>query len=128
VEALERELGIQLPEDYKKIAMAHQGMAPVPEVVDVGSGNTVVCELLTITNDPEFSAYSMARVYGHLKSYLPAGIYPFASTGAGDFICFDYRNSAVAPKVVFYFTEEAGQSAFHPIADSFTEFLARLHD
>jgi hypothetical protein len=30
--------------------------------------------------------------------------------------------------VVFYFTEAPDPEAIYPVADSFTEFLAKLHD
>ncbi|MBN1207115.1 MAG: SMI1/KNR4 family protein [Myxococcaceae bacterium] len=128
VAALEEELSVTLPDDYKRVAVLHQGMAPDPCVLDIGTGNTVICELLTISKDPEFRAYSMAHACEHFKPHLPAGVYPFASTGAGDLICFDYREAAHAPKVIFYFTEEAGKGALHPVADSFTDFLSMLHD
>jgi hypothetical protein len=70
----------------------------------------------------------MSDTHALLKPYLPSGIYLFASTATGDFICFDYRHAPEAPSVVFYFTEAAGEEAIHPVASSFSEFLARLHD
>lgn len=130
VEALERSWGVNLPDDYKSVAMIHQGMMPEPHVIDIGKGNNVVCELLTISEseDERLRIYSMADTYDLVRPHIPANVYPFASTGSGDFICFDYRSSPEAPKVVFYFTEAPGEDALFPVADSFTEFLAKLHD
>lgn len=68
------------------------------------------------------------EVYWSIQPHVPQGIYPFAATGAGDFICFDYRRSQTAPSVVFYFAEDEGEEAIYPIAGSFTEFLSKLHD
>jgi cell wall assembly regulator SMI1 len=130
VESLERTWGVKIPEDYKQVAMMHQGMTPYPHVIDIGTGNTVISELLTISEseDDDLRIYSMSETYELIKPHVPPGIYPFASTSAGDFICFDYRSSPDTPKVAFYFTEEAGEGAIHPVADSFTEFLSKLHD
>jgi cell wall assembly regulator SMI1 len=128
VQVLEKEWGVRLPEDYKRIAMTHQGMAPEPCVLDMGGGNTVVSELLTISEDEEFRAYSMSDTHALLEPYLPERVYPFASTATGDFICFDYRHDPEAPGVVFYFAEAMGVEAIHPVAGSFSEFLSRLHD
>lgn len=128
VESVEREWGVKLPEDYKHIAIIHQGMSPHPCVLDVGRTNTAVSELLTLSVDPDRRNYAMLHAYPIIKPLVPAGIYPFAGTGTGDYICFNYRTSATAPKVVFYFTEALGEDAIYPVADSFTDFLSKLHD
>lgn len=130
VERLEKAWGVKLPEDYKQVAMQYQGMTPFPDVIDIGKGNTVVSELLTISasEDEDLRIYSMADTYDLIKDHVPRGIYPFAGTGAGDFICFDYRSDPTTPKVIFYFTEEAGEQAIHWVADNFSEFLSKLHD
>ena len=130
VEALEKAWGVKLPEDYKQVALMHQGMTPFPHVLDIGTGNTVISELLTISEseDEDLRIYSMSDTYDLIKTYIPQGVYPFATTATGDFICFDYRSSPDAPKVIFYFTEEAGEHALHHVAYSFTEFLSKLHD
>ena len=128
VEALERAWGVRLPEDYKRVAMIHQGMGPDPCVIDTDRGNVVMSELLTISEDEEFRAYSMSNTHKLIQPHVPAGIYPFASTANGDFLCLDYRNSPSPPMIVFYFTEAAGEEAIHPVADSFSKLLSKLHD
>jgi cell wall assembly regulator SMI1 len=129
-ESLEKAWGVKLPEDYKQVAMTHQGMTPYPHVLDIGTGNTVISELLTISKceDDDLRIYSMSETYELIKPHVAPGIYPLASTSAGDFICFDYRRSPDTPKIVFYFTEAAGEGAIYPVADNFTEFLSKLHD
>ncbi|MFY0528855.1 SMI1/KNR4 family protein [Archangium gephyra] len=128
VEALERAWGVELPEDYKRVAMMHQGMAPEPCVLDTDRGNVVMSELLLISESEEFRAYSMSDTYKLIHPYVPVGVYPFASTANGDFLCFDYRGSPSAPRVVFYFTEASGEEAIEPVAEDFTHLLSRLHD
>jgi cell wall assembly regulator SMI1 len=128
VASIERDWGVKLPDDYKQIAITCQGMSPNPCVLDLGRSNTAVSELLTLSVDPSRRSYAMRHVYQVIKHLVPAGIYPFAGTGTGDYICFDYRTSATAPKVIFYFTEAPGEEALYPVADSFTDFLSKLHD
>jgi len=128
VARLEQEWSISLPLDYKSLAITHQGMAPTPYVLDVGRGDTAVCELLTISLDEEHWGSSMSEIYKSIRQHVPRGIYPFAAAEGGDFICFDYRSSPEAPTVVFYFAEAEGDEAIYPIAGSFTEFLSKLHD
>jgi len=128
VEALEKEWGITFPDDYKSIVMRYQGMTPIPYVLDIGSRDNVICELLTVSVDEQRRSAAMSHVYQRIKHLVPAGIYPLAGTGTGDYVCFDYRASAIAPKVVFYFTDALGEEALHPVASSFTDFLSKLHE
>jgi len=128
VEALEKEWGITFPDDYKSIVMRYQGMTPIPYVLDIGSRDNVICELLTVSVDEQRRSSALSHVYQRIKHLVPAGIYPLAGTGTGDYICFDYRTSAKAPKVVFYFTDALGEEAIHPVAGSFTDFLSMLHE
>jgi cell wall assembly regulator SMI1 len=128
IEAQEQEWGITFPDDYKRVVMEHQGKTPIPYVIDIGRTNNVICELMTVSVDEQRRSYAMRHVYPLIKNLVPAGIYPFAGTGTGDYMCFDYRASATAPKVVSYFTDFLGEEALYPVADSFTDFLSKLHD
>jgi cell wall assembly regulator SMI1 len=128
IETLEQEWGVTFPDDYKRAVMDYQGMTPVPFVIDIGSSDNVICELLTVSVDEQQPSSALSHVYRLIKHLVPAGIYPFAATGTGDYICFDYRASAGAPKVVFYFTDALGEEALYPVADSFTDFLSKLHE
>lgn len=91
-------------------------MAPDPCVVDTDRGNVVMPELLTISESEEFRAYFMSDTHKLIQPHVSAGIYPFASTASGDFLCFDYRNSLSAPRIVSYFTEASGEETIHPVA------------
>lgn len=84
-------------------------MTPIPYVIDIGSSDNVICELLTVSMDEQKHSAALPHAYQSIKHLVPASIYPFVGTGTGDYICFDYRSS-------------------HPVADSFTDFLSKLHD
>jgi hypothetical protein len=124
IDTIEQQWGVVLPEEYKDVAGRYQGMTPTPYVLDVERGNTTVCVLLTFTRDESRRTYFILSAYDVLKNHIPHGIYPFAMTGAGEYICFDYRDSPGGPKIVLVTVE----TDIYPIADSFSEFLLKLHD
>lgn len=124
IEQLEQEWGVRLPLEYKKLVALYQGMAPEPSVFDAGKLRDVFCVLLTIIVDEEKESYSVVRAYDILKPHIPAGIYPFGKTSGGEYLCFDYRTPPDHPKVVLVTVEAFIRS----VADSFTEFMDRLHN
>jgi cell wall assembly regulator SMI1 len=128
IASLERSWGVILPNDYKEVISMHQGMSPYPDALNIGKGEDAIAALLIISLDEQQRAYSMKDTYAQVKPHVPSGVYPFAVTGSGDYICFDYRSSPHEPKVVFYFSEDAGEEAIHPLAESFSDLLTKLHD
>ncbi|HVG63290.1 MAG TPA: SMI1/KNR4 family protein [Hyalangium sp.] len=121
---LEQEWGVKLPETYKALVTAYQGMTPEPCVMNVGRGTSVFNVLLTIKSHPEQEGYSVRRIHEVLKPYVPAGIFPFGETPGGESICFDYRNGSLEPKIVLVTVE----AFIYPIADSLTDLLNQLHE
>jgi hypothetical protein len=121
---LEHEWGVRLPEEYKALVSAYQGMSPEPAVFDVGRGNNVFTVLLTIKEHEGRESYSVTSAYEVLKPLVPEGIFPFASTAGGEFLCFDYRNCSEQPQIVFITVE----TFIYPVADSLTSLLEQLHD
>lgn len=122
---LEQEWGVKLPEEYKTLVAAYQGMAPLPGVFSVGPKSTGVFNvLLTIKCHEGREGYCVRRVHEVLKPYMPKGIFPFAETPGGESICFDYRANPAQPKIVLLTVE----TFIYPIADSLADFLNKLHD
>lgn len=124
LEQLEKQLGVSFPESYKQLVSRYQGMAPEPSLFNVEGGKNIFCALLTVSTFEEHESYSMLSTYELLKPCLPVDIYPFATTGGTGYICFDYRNAASQPTVVFV----TMAATVHPIAASFEEFLEGLHE
>lgn len=124
LEQLEQQWGIKLPEQYKQIVSAYQGMTPEPSVFKVGRGDDVFCVLLTIPVVEEREYYSVSKSYDILKPHMPAGLYPFGQTSGGEHLCFDYRGSPPQPRVVLLTVE---MNAL-PVANSFQEFLEGLYE
>jgi len=125
IRSVEQALGIRFPEDFRQIAMIHQGQTPRPNVFTVGNDASVFNNLFIFRDEPE--ADSFLKVYDLDKRYAPAGVYSFATDPGGNRIGFDYRASPDAPSIVFYDTEQEGDEAITFLAASFTEFLDSLY-
>ncbi|WP_434379775.1 SMI1/KNR4 family protein [Melittangium boletus] len=124
LEPLEKTWGITLPEEYKRVVVSHQGQAPCPCVFRVGRGANVFAVLLTVTHDAERASYSIRESYSLLRPHVAPGLYPFGKTSGGEYLCFEYKNSSARPGVVLVTVD----MTVHPVARSFEELLAGLHD
>lgn len=124
IQQLEASWGVRLPEDYKELVSAHQGMTPDPGSFKVGRGSNAFNVLLTITRDEKSVSYSAQHVYDVIRPHVPAGIHPFGETPGGEQLCFDYREGAEQPRVVLVTVE----MFIYPVANSFREFLAGLFE
>jgi len=124
LDQLESDWGVQLPDDYKKLISLHQGMTPVPNSFNVGRSSNALSVLLTVTRDPTHEEYSIQHTYETFRPHLPPHIYPFGDTPGGEPVCFDYRGSPDQPRIVLVSTE----ASIHPVANSFTEFMAGLYN
>ncbi|KFA93173.1 SMI1/KNR4 family protein [Archangium violaceum] len=124
LDQLEHQWNVKLPQQYRELVLEHQGMGPEPCAFDVGTGNDAFSVLLIVSADREKEAYSVKQARRVLEPHVPAGIFPFALTPGGEYLCFDYRESSEQPKVTLVTVE----MFIYPVADSFTDFMARLHD
>lgn len=124
LERLEAMWGVELPAEYKRVVSAHQGMTPDPCVFKVGRGANVFNVLLTVTRDDARASYSIQDSYNLIRSHVPRGLYPFGKTPGGEYLCFDYRDSAHDPRIVLVTVE----MSIHAVADSFRALLEGLHD
>jgi len=111
---------VVFPEDYINCVSENQGKSPEPSIFKIGKeGEESVFNVLYHFEENEPSYY-----IGNVnKESLANNIYPFAEDPAGNYICFDYRNSDKNPKIVFANTEIEGEEAITFLADSFTEFM-----
>jgi hypothetical protein len=123
VRRAERALRVRLPPDFLEVARGHQGAAPEPARVDLPDGSvTAVGHLLHFEEEPGTS--NIVHRGFPLLGALAKGIIPFADDIGGDLFCFNYRKTPEHPTVV-YWSVDTGTV---PIADTFTAFVALLHD
>jgi cell wall assembly regulator SMI1 len=89
IQSVEEALGIRFPNDFRQIAMAHQGQVPKPNKFAVGKDASIFNNLLIFGDEPKYA--SLLRVHQLEEEYVPDGIYSFATDPGGNGICFDYR-------------------------------------
>ncbi|WP_283750453.1 SMI1/KNR4 family protein [Bacillus cereus] len=139
------QLGFQLPQDYIDCVKINGGASVLPEEFNVG--NVERCFGSLFSFDEESSEY-IVKKYEIYKPTLPQNVFPIANDPAGNLICLDYKNNTENPMVVFWEHENAGEkemlmrqeglteaqveelareNVFY-IADTFTDFLSKLHD
>ena len=136
--------GIRLPEDYKEFLLTFNGgyVDRVNDYFEVGSWNAFcVDELLGLTEDPETSIST--RRFSNFFEYIDARLLEFGYA-SGEILYLDLRETAAYGKIYIRahdsapndpiliddegFTPEDYEEAqlFHPVADSFSEFVAML--
>ena len=138
-------LGVKFPSDYIECVAINNGANAEPRLFDVENREKVFGTLLSFDeNNDEF----IVSVYNDYKLTLPKEIVPIAFDPAGNLICFDYKDDKNKPTVVFWEHENAGEkemlmreeglteeqveelareNVFY-IADTFSDFLDKLHD
>ncbi|HEX5746342.1 MAG TPA: SMI1/KNR4 family protein [Archangium sp.] len=123
LDRLEQQWKVKLPELYRELVSAYQGMGPAPCAFDVGTGNDAFSVLLIVSDDREKEAYSINKAHRVLEPHVPAGILPFGLTPGGEYLCFDDRDSPGQPRVVLVTAE----MSIRPVADNFTLFMNGLY-
>ncbi|MGG2134686.1 SMI1/KNR4 family protein [Bacillus sp. S2(2024)] len=139
------QLGFQLPQDYIDCVKINGGASVLPEEFNVG--NVERCFGSLFSFDEESSEY-IVKKYEIYNLTLPQKVFPIANDPAGNLICLDYKNNTENPIVIFWEHENAGEkemlmrqeglteaqveelareNVFY-IADTFTDFLSKLHD
>ncbi|MCY8232267.1 SMI1/KNR4 family protein [Priestia filamentosa] len=146
IKKVEEKLNVIFPEDYKQCIRTNHGARPKRDIFEVEGMERVFGALLMIQT-PE-KAIDILRVYENYKLTLPKNVIPFADDPSGNLICFDYKNHSENPIVVFWEhedawekemlmkeeglseeeAEEVARENIFYVADTFTEFLQKLHE
>ncbi len=123
VRAAERALRIRFPADLLAVARVQQGAVPTPAKITLPDGAvTAVKHLLHFAEEPGMQNI-VARQFP-VANVLDKGVIPFAEDIGDDLFCFNYRETPDTPSVVFWSVD----SGIIPLAASFTEFVALLHE
>lgn len=127
VAALERDLGVVFPEDYRLFLINYQGGVPNQtdfEIDDPRKRNVGVGQFLGVARErhAEFITGALDILHGR----LPARMIPIGIGGGGDFVLLDLRQEQ--PQIVYWHHEREGlKDQFTFVAPSFTDFLSMLH-
>ena len=138
------QLGFQLPQDYIDCVKINGGASVLPEEFKVG--NVERCFGSLFSFDEESSEY-IVKKYEIYKPTLPQKVFPIAIDPAGNLMCLDYKNNTENPIVVFgsmrmlakrnvnasrrfnrSTSRRTGKRKCIFVANTFTEFLSKLHD
>jgi cell wall assembly regulator SMI1 len=137
IQALEQELGIQLPSDYRQFLLTHNGGRPTPAH-------------FPLTGDPLNSSggihwfygihrgrerhYNLRKAYDVFQDRMPANFFPIACDPGGNQICLSVAGE---DRETVYFwdhefesldDEKPGYENVYFIANSFTELLNSLRE
>jgi len=130
VRSVERQWGIQFPQEYVECVQEFHGGRPSLECFDFPRRKEAVLNhLLGFVDGADLT---ITQVYDSVKDRLPDGVFPFADDPFGNLICFDYRNATTSsPSVVFWDHEVAfsdRERATSHVTNSFNEFVNMLYN
>jgi hypothetical protein len=138
VHEAEKTLGLKFPPDYVELITRHNDASNPKESsfhLVTSEGRRVGSNfgaLISLQRRAQTEGGAGPDLYGAIRllgDQLPERIVPFALTGHGDFICFDYTSSTDQPTVVYFSHEEAfTEHAIVPLASSLSDFLDLLHE
>ena len=120
IKKLESIIGVAIPDDYAECVMENNAGYPSLKAFETTAGTErIFNNLLSLDERKD------VNIFNTYESVLDAtenkALLPFAEDPFGNYICFDFSDSAA--KVVFW-EHETGKS--EAISAAFTEFLAKL--
>ena len=132
-QAIEDIIGVKLPQSYKDVIKACDGGYPIKEdfeYFDTYFNQKVVSGIGCFLRLNDSPTLGFTHQFKHPPEDFPVGIIAFATTGGGDYICFDYRldSAKLDPSIVYWNHEaESGEDVTF-IAKDFEEFLGFLYE
>lgn len=109
-----------LPNDYKETVALYNGGRPDKSSVKVDSRERVFKSLLSFNTEDKENIFD---VHKWLESKLHKNLVPFAIDPAGNYFCFDYKNSDKMS--VVYWNHE--NQSISKICNNFSELLEELY-
>jgi len=138
VEWFEQSYRVKLPAAYVEILLSSNGAELVTSIFEYNGNEFVLERFLCLLDNPRddnvHGWYDLSSVLTQLDARLiedqdliGMNLIPFAVVFGGDFVCLDYRESAV-PRIVLWFHEESDDFApvTKVVADSFEAFVEML--
>lgn len=131
LDAVERRLGVRLPEDYRRFLLTFNGGRPVPAnfVVSVDAEPRWMRVHFFFGVDDDVDSTDLLWNFDTLSGRLPRHVVPIASDEFGNCFCLDIRRSVNGP-VLFWDHEQEGMghdAALRiSVAPSFQEWIGQL--
>jgi hypothetical protein len=127
----ETQVGVNLPEDYRKFLLNYNGGRPIPDFFWIEDQKDGSCVYEFYGLYSEIGPYSINYYYGNDLYGIPSSMIPIADDGTGNNICMGVYSDNLGE--IFFLDHEL--HPFHDansmigiskIADSFTDFLRNL--
>lgn len=129
INEVEKKWNVSLPLEFVEIIRQHNSGDPENNIFLTNESKERVFGQLLDFNLKNNN--NVSKHYSFLEDILPKKTYPFAIDPAGNYICFDYKDSK-NPQIIFWHHEGIidGENEIHKvegIAKTFNEFLNGLY-
>jgi len=132
IDEFERYLGMSLPADYRRFLLEHNGGQPTPHsfLINDKQGSDIVDFFLGLK--AEKLAFSLEEYAKHRKDHLPSNLISIARDPFRNVICLSLAGTDVGK--VYFSDADFGvvgapdYSNLYLLADSFDEFMSKLHE
>lgn len=125
IDQLEIDLKFKLPTEYRDFVLEFNGGKPIPNKFKISESQeeSRVSFFYGISTDKDFNILRNFALFEnvYMEKYLPIGEDP-----GGDLICLDVSGENEG-KIYFWDHEVAPPNNLYLVANSFTEFLEKLH-
>lgn len=104
VEEVEKKLGVKFPKEYKECVIKYHGARPVQKLFNVEGMERVFGKFLDYVKRYSYSNTLLECYVNETDEQygtIPTGVIPFADDPSGNYICFDYGENSVNPRIVF---------------------------
>lgn len=132
IKIVEKMLGVVFPEEYTEIVKKCDGGIPSKPCFDILDPESIamvdgIGAFLEINHSED---EDMLETNMNPPEFFPEALVSFASTGGGDYICFDYRKGKhlTNPPIVYWCHECIVGEAIFFLANNFREFLEMLRE
>lgn len=130
--ALERQLGVVLPENYKLFLLNHNGGRPKPNffLIHGFERNPFGSIHYFFGIDDDVKSSDVGWNYKTYYGRMPRELLPIAGDGSGNVICLSIKGAN--KEFIYYWDHDAETSAptydnLYLISDSFDNFLSGIH-
>ncbi|MBB1368064.1 SMI1/KNR4 family protein [Pseudoalteromonas sp. SR44-5] len=134
--SLEMFFNINLPISYREFILEFNGASPEEAIIRINSEERVLERFLIVSEDEKLDSglmqYEIKVVMAQIEERLTANedlvgaeTLPFAYLFGGDFLCLDFKEDAINPKVVIWDHNESEELSpvFYKAFDNFQKFL-----
>ena len=129
IAALERELGVQFPEQYQQFLMQTNGGSPEPPYFRMGEGGSELNCFYQV--GASRAIFDLAAVVKSLRQRVPHALIPIGDDAGGNLVCIGITGKRRG-QIFFWDHEEEREKPTYAnigkIANSFNEFLEGFHD